>query len=338
MMTLATELRSRGQDVAFVTFKGRHLGSHVRSEGFEDHQVKVRFKVDPFAIASIARIVRRTRADVVHSHLSTSSINGSFAARLANVPGVATVHGLSGKLSFLPAEHLIAVSAEVRRHMIQQGVNESKISIVPNGIVLSQATPPDRTAARLALGLPLDAPVVGTTARLTPLKGVDHALYAFAKIVQDLPNARYVVFGSGPQSAGLQELVETLGISANVQFVGYREDVPALLPALDVFLFPSLREAMGIAIVEAMAAGLPSVATRIGGIPEVLTPETGRLVAPSDPVAMAEATLDYLRDPVLRKTVGSAAAERARTEFTAQRMASRTLDVYRAVLDRKSRS
>jgi glycosyltransferase involved in cell wall biosynthesis len=337
MMTLAGELRSRGHDVAFATFKGRRLGDHVRTQGFESHEVRVRFKIDPFAIASIARFVRRSKVDVVHSHLSTSSVNGSFAARLANVPGVATVHGMSGKLSFLPAHHLIAVSGEVRRHLIQQGVHESKISIVPNGIEFGQADAVARSAARARLGVDDHVPLIGTTARLTPLKGVDHALYALAKVVQDLPHAQYVVFGSGPEAENLRELAETLGIAANVRFEGYREDVTELLPGLDVFLFPSLREAMGIAIVEAMSAGIPTVATRIGGIPEVLAPETGTLVAPSDPVAMSEALLSYLRDPELRSRVGKAAGERARSEYTAQRMASRTVDVYRAVLDRKQR-
>ena len=337
MMTLSNELRQRGQEVSFLTFKGRGLGDHVNQLGFESAEVRVRTKVDPLAVIAMSRAIRQARADIVHCHLSTSAVNGALAAKMAGVPGVSTVHGLSGKLSFKPSYHLIAVSAEVRRHMVLQGIHESKISIVPNGIELQDWSPNDRLEARRALGIALDVPVLGTTARLTQLKGVNQALYAVARVKVDFPNVRYVVFGDGEQRKELADLSRSLGIEENVVWLGYRNDVPKLLPALDLFLFPSLREAMGISIVEAMAACVPAVATTIGGIPEVVTPETGVLVPPSDPIAMADAIVGYLRDPEKRLSAGQAAWERAHTEFSASRMAARTLGVYADVLDRYGR-
>ena len=336
-MTLATELKAQSQNVEFITFKGRGFGDHVRSVGFQSTDVKVRLKIDPLAIAQIARHIRRNKVEIVHAHLSTSTVNACLAARLARVPGLATVHGMSGKLSFVPCTHLIAVSAEVRQHLVNQGVHESKISIVPNGLQFKGLAPEARAQARRSIGLPDDVPVLGTTARLTPLKGVDYALSAFARVLQDFPNAHYIVFGEGDQRAELQELATSLGVSSQVHWMGYRHDVPELLPALDVFVFPTLREAMGIAVVEAMAAGIPTVANAIGGIPEVVVPETGFLVPPADPVAMADQITLLLRDGPLRQTMGEAAMARARTEYSAQRMAARTLGVYAACLARFNR-
>ena len=337
MMTLATELQARSNKVTFLTFKGRGLGEHVRTAGFQTNDVRVRLKIDPAAILKIARHIRREGIDIVHCHLSTSAINGALAARLAGVPSVSTVHGMSGKLSFLPSTHLIAVSGEVRRHLVGQGIHESRISIVPNGIEVPDWSSDRRVQARKSLGIPLDVPVIGTTARLTELKGINHALYAVSQIREDMPNIRYVVFGDGQQREELQTIAQSLGITENVMWMGYRNDVQNLLPALDIFLFPSLREAMGISIVEAMAAKIPTIATTIGGIPEVVTSDVGILVPPADPVAMSEAVISLLRDPAKRAELGSRAWERAQSEFSAQKMAARTLGVYAALLEKSCR-
>lgn len=335
MMSLSGALRSLGHLVEFATFRGKALGAHVRAQGFRADEFAVRTKVDPFAVLAMARHMRARRYDVVHTHLSTSTVNGCLAARLSRVPCVATVHGLSGKLSYLAADHLIAVSADVRRHMTAQGLHESRISIVHNGVDPAPPAPGAREAAREALGLPARGPVVGTTARLTALKGVDTALQAVARLRDDFPDLRYVVFGDGEMEEELRALAASLEIGENVVFAGYRTDLTRLLAALDAFLFPTLREAMGIALIEAMAAGVPVVATRVGGIPEVVAEGTGLLVAPSDPVGMAEAVGRVLREPDLAGRMVEAAWERVRTEYSSSRMAARTLAVYQAMLARR---
>mgnify|MGYP000923892243 CR=1 FL=1 len=152
MLTLCHELRQFGHDVSFITFRGRGLTQEVSRLGYPSDVVSVRAKVDPLAIIQMAKIIRRANADIVHTHLSTSTVNGSIAARLARRPAVATVHGLSGKLSFLPATHLICVSNDVRRHMLDQGVSASKLSVVHNGIV--DVPIASKQEARHSLGLP----------------------------------------------------------------------------------------------------------------------------------------------------------------------------------------
>jgi len=329
MLTLAEQLRSMGQTVDFTAFRGRGLAGLVRGRGFTSHEVAVRFKLDVLAAVSLARILRAGQYDVVHSHLSTSCLIGGWAGKFARVPSLASVHGLSGKLSFATSDHLLAVSEEVRRHLIAQGVRDEKVTVIHNGVPVSPLpTQADRDKARRVLGLPPDVRIVGTTARLTAAKGVHHALAAFAHVHDNLRKAQFVVFGDGPERAKLVALASHLGIEKNVKFPGYRADVRDLLPALDVFVFPSLKEAMGIAIVEAMLAGLPVVAHSIGGVPEVVKEGTGYLVPAGDERRMAEHLSDLLFEDDLRIPMGQRARDWAADEFNAEKMAARTVDAY----------
>lgn len=333
MMTLAEELRNQGHRVEFGCFKGRGLAELVRDRGFVAHEVTVRFKLDVVSAVSLARVIRVGGFDVVHSHLSTSCIIGGWAGRIARVPSLASVHGLSGKLSFVTNDHLLAVSEEVRRHLVGQRLAPEKVTVIHNGVPVGPRPGPEaRAEARRVLGLPTDVRIIGTTARLTPSKGVHHALAAFAHVQANLRKAQFVIFGDGPEKPKLQAMAAHLGVEKNVRFLGYRDDVRALLPALDVFVFPSLKEAMGIAIVEAMLAGLPVVAHSIGGVPEVVKEGTGYLVAAGDEQRMAEHLSDLLFEDDLRLPMGQRARDWAADEFNAEKMAARTVDAYRQAL------
>lgn len=333
MMTLAEELRRQGHTVEFACFRGRGLAGLVRERGFTAHEVSVRFKLDVMAAVSLARVIRIGEFDVVHSHLSTSCIIGGWAGRLARVPSLASVHGLSGKLSFVTNDHLLAVSEEVRRHLVSQRTRPEKVTVIHNGVPVGPLPGSEaRLEARRVLGLPADGRIVGTTARLTPAKGVHHALAAFAHVQANLRKAQFVVFGDGPERSKLVAQATHLGIEKNVRFLGYRDDVRQLLPALDVFVFPSLKEAMGIAIVEAMLAGLPVVAHSIGGVPEVVKEGTGYLVPAGDEQRMAEHLSDLLFEDDLRIPMGQRARDWAADEFNAEKMAARTVDAYQQAM------
>src|SRR5262249_34012606 len=120
LMTLAQAQRDSGDTVEFVTFKGKRFGAQVRDQGFATHEIRVRAKIDPLAILAMRSLIKRGKFDIVHTHLSTSSVNGCLAARAAQVPSVATVHGMSGKMSFAAATQMIAVSEEIKRHLVGQ--------------------------------------------------------------------------------------------------------------------------------------------------------------------------------------------------------------------------
>jgi glycosyltransferase involved in cell wall biosynthesis len=330
LMTLAKAQRASGKHVEFVTFKGKKFGEQVRRDGFKVHEVRVRAKIDPVAIFQMRRIIKDGGFDLVHTHLSTSSVNGCLAARVAKTPSVATVHGMSGKLSFSAAHHLIGVSEQVKAHLVGQGVPSEKVSVVYNGFEPQPETP--KSTARRMLEIPADATVIGTVARVTALKGIDDALKAFAGLLATFPNLVYLVVGDGDALPSCKALAADLGIADKVIFAGYQSDVSLYLSAMDLFLFPSLKEAMGIALVEAMAVGLPTVATNVGGIPEVLSSDCGLMVEPRSPEALASATARMLSETGLAQKIGAAARYRANEVFSPIAMERSTDWVYRDLL------
>ena len=330
-MTLARAQREAGKHVEFLTFEGKKFGGQVRSQGFEVREVRVRTKIDPVAVAQMRKIIRAAKYDLVHTHLSTSSVNGCLAARLAKVPSIATVHGMSGKMSFSAATHLIAVSAEVKNHLVAQGVPAHKISVVYNGLDDGFQLA-SRASARSEFALSDSDQVVGTVGRVTQLKGTEDGIRAVAQAAKQYPHLKYLIVGDGDGLERCKALATELGIEAQVQFLGYRQDVGAVLPALDIFLFPTHKEAMGIALVEAMAAGLPCIATNVGGIPEVVTAETGRLVPASKPESLGTELAKLLGDESLRNSMSEHAKARVQSVFSASAMEQATTEVYDKVI------
>ncbi len=335
LATLSERLRLHGHQVIQGTLAGRALGNEFRQRGFDVREVKLRAKVDLRGILDLRKILLREQIDVIQTHLSTASLNGGIAARLARIPSVSTVHGMSNKASYVFADHLIAVSRQAREHLIRQGVRPERISVVYNGIEVPP-TLPSRKSARQALGLPANAPVLGTVARITTLKGIRYGIEAMSLLVKDFPDLTYVILGDGDQAESMRRLTANRQLENRIRFCGYQPDVWPYLAAMDVFLFPSLKEAMGIALIESMAAGLPVVSTRVGGIPEVVTQATGVLVSPKDGGELAEATRRLLLAPELREELGAAGRRRVEQEFSAAAMASKTESVYEAVVVARS--
>ncbi|MDR3692556.1 MAG: glycosyltransferase family 4 protein [Fimbriimonas sp.] len=327
LMTLARAQRDFGHHVEFITFKGKRFGGQVRGEGFTTHEVPVRAKVDPLAILHMRRLIREGRFDVVHTHLSTSSVNGCLAARAAKKPSVATVHGMSGRLSFAAATQMISVSAEIKRHLVKQGANPERVSVVYNGY--------DCDLSHQNQKRDYAFPVLGTVSRVTPKKGVEDAIRAIHRLVERFPDLTYIVVGDGDGLAACRELALALGLADRVKFTGYRKDIESFLSQMDLFVFPSLKEGMGIALVEAMAMGLATVATNVGGIPEVITPECGVLVPPHSPSNLAESIGNLLIDDPKRAAMGANAKARAISVFSVNGMRAATDDVYRSLLKAK---
>ncbi len=328
LATLADALREAGHAVEFVTWRGTEFGETIAGRGYPVHPVRVRTKIDPLAIARIARTIRETRADVVHTHLSTSSVNGALAARLARVPGVATVHGMSGKMSFLAADRLIAVSKGVRDHLVAQGLDGRRIDVVYNGVPTPALSRP-RERVRAGFGFAPEDEVVGTVARTVRIKGFDDLLPAFARVAAVKPRARFLVVGDGDEEAHYRREAARLGLDGRLVWAGYLEDVAPALGAMDAFAFASHKEAMGVAVVEAMLMGLPVASTNVGGLSEVVG-ETGWLVPPHSPEALAEAILAALGSPAR----GIDGGERAARLFSVAAMRDATVAVYRSLVAR----
>jgi glycosyltransferase involved in cell wall biosynthesis len=239
---------------------------------------------------------------------------------------------MSGKLSYVFADHMIGVSQGVCDHLVQQGVARDKVTAVYNGVQLPK-NHLSKSESREKFGIPSDALVIGTVARLTAMKGLDFSLTAFQTIAQQVPHAHYVLVGDGDDRARYEQMVKEFGIAERVHFLGYQDPVFDPLATMDLFLFPSLKEAMGIAVVEAMSLGMPVVSTNVGGLPEVIDASMGRLVNPSDADALARECLDLIQRGDLA-SLGLAARVKAESMFSVEAMRLGTDAVYHELLSR----
>lgn len=290
----------------------------------------------------LAAVAREVDADVLHCHQYSPFVYGALA-RLAR-PGLRIVFTEHGRLSDAPpsrkrrllnpviahaASRIASVSHDLKRHMVAEGLPARRIEVVHNGIELGPA-PAHDAAARLRqrLDLPVDTLIVGTVARLDPVKHLQTLVEAIGHPALRAAAAHLLIVGDGPQRAALEEETRARGLEHLVHFLGHRDDARSYLPGLDVYVNSSISEGISLTILEAMAAGVPVVATRVGGTPEIVTEQEGRLVPTRDASAMATALAALVSDRALRAVLGRGARARVAEHFTIETMTSRYLRMY----------
>lgn len=275
----------------------------------------------------------RLQLNVLHCHQYTPFVYGALArVRHPHLRVLFTEHGRTGDdppsrkrrvantlLARLPSR-VCAVSADLARHLTREGFPPSRVQVVPNGIDPGARPDPETgQRARLALGLDDQAFVIGTVGRLNAVKDLPTLFDAFERLLQGRPDATLVVVGDGPERAALERRAAAAG--DRIRFTGHRGDVRALMAAFDVYVSSSVFEGVSLTILEAMAAGRPVVATRVGGTPEVVADgQTGLLVPPRDPLRLAEALLDLSASPQRARALGAAGRLRVCDRFTFDRM------------------
>ena len=292
----------------------------------------------------LARIARRVRAEIVHAHLARDYAPAAFAARGARGASlVVTRHvmfplGRAQRIILRNASAVIAVSEPVARALrAGKVVPEGAVRVVHNGVAVERFERVSRTLdrddyrRRLGLGA---AQVVGAVGELSEVKGQEDFVRAAQLVAREDGAVEFLVVGGdasrgGKNRARIESLVSELGLAGRVHLLGRREDVAEVLSCLDVFVSPSRAEGFGLAIVEAMAAGAPVVATATDGAREVIADgESGLLVPSRDPAALASAVLRLLRDEGLRSRLAEAAGLRARERWSLERMVAETERVY----------
>jgi glycosyltransferase involved in cell wall biosynthesis len=232
-------------------------------------------------------------------------------------------------------DHYCVTTASGRGQLVARRIAPiDKVSVVPLGIEMPPApTPEVRRRARAALGLDARDLTIAASGRLEPQKGLGYLLEAFALVHRRLPNARLLVFGDGPLRPRLEARAATLGLGPAVRFLGWRTDVPALLPGADVFCLSSLWESFSYALLDAMAAGLPIVATRLDVIPEVVEEHRqALLVPPGNADALAAALITMLSDPERRWVFSASSRRRVEQCFNLSRMVQSHEDLYLRLL------
>jgi glycosyltransferase involved in cell wall biosynthesis len=289
------------------------------------------------------------QADLVHTH---ASLAARLAAKQLGLPIVMTRHTLGPELPVggVPtwkrliqgavADHLtqgiIAVSAACRQRLIAEGVSQQLISLVYHGVDAQAFMEAKGDGWRRQWQVPKQLPVIVTTARLTSVKGLGTALSAAAKLQAAGHQFLWLLVGEGPERQQLQQQIDDLNLGGCVRLLGFQTDISGILAAADLFVLPSLQEALGLSVLEAMAAGLPVVASGVGGIPELISSgDDGLLVPAAEPKQLAVGIARLLQDPELRRQWGEQAREKILRQFTLQEMWRRTDLVYRSALGRK---
>ncbi len=318
------------------------LYRRARSEGFPAHGVPMRGTWDLASALRIASVTRAIRPHVVHWHAARAHALGAIAALFA--PGPKRV--LSRRVDFrvrgslgsrllysLPVEAIVAISDGVKEALVQSGIPRDGIRVIPSGIDFAPFdTPFDRAAARARLGLAPEQVLAIQVAALAPHKSQTTLLKSAALLREQAPRLVIWIAGEGSLRDSLTAEHARLELGDRVRFLGFRDDIPDLLRAADLFVLSSYLEGLGTSILDAMAAGLPVVATSVGGVPEIVKDgETGILVPPLEPEALAHALARMADDSGMRDRLGSNGRSLARS-YDADRTAFRTRELYLEVL------
>lgn len=329
---------------------GNPMAEPIRGLGVPVRTLAVTRLLRPDAYSQVNHAIETAKPDVIHAQLEFATILGGLAAHRRSIPMISTLHTI-GKPDPLTraalrfrieawslrrlADRVVAVSEFARREYLADfGLSPSKVVTIHNGIDVERfrARPGMRAAARSELGIPSSVPLAITVAVLRGPKGIDDMLEAMPAAVERIPNLHYIVVGEGPARHDLERLVSERGLDGRVIFTGNRSDVPEMLAAADVFVLPSHTEALPTAVAEAMAAGLPVVATRVGGVPEMVDGDTGILVEPGDQHGLAVAIGDILTEPDMGSELGERGAQRAEQRFEIRKQARRLVTEYRKLI------
>lgn len=358
---LASRLDRDRFDLAVAYGEPRHHETSLRELGVRLFPVPLVKPVSPLrdlrCLFTLIALLRRERFDLVHTHMTKASLLGRLAGRLTGCRAVVmTAHGYSGLLdyyfssaaaraafrrleSFLNrtcTDRIVLLTESDRRAVTERGiVPPEKVRLIHNGVDFADVEAPEAgDALRREMNIPSHAQIVLFIGRLARQKSPETLVAAAAMVVKRNDRVRFLLAGDGPKAGLLAEQIAAGGLAGHVRLLGVRSDVPALLQAADCFVLPSLYEGMPLSLLEAMAAGLPVVASRIPGNEDlVVEGETGLLVPFGDADALGEAILGLLEDPGQAGACGEAGRRRAREHFSLDKTAELTSRLYLELME-----
>lgn len=343
LFTLIVGMMQRGHDVSLAAPAESPLTERARSRGIRCRPFRQRNEFDPSGFWKLRRILRERRFDIVHFNTPRSIVAGGLAARAAGVPLCLCSRRVNFPLRSFLSRHkynllldgVVTVSDSIRQTLIDGGVREQLIEVIYEGVDLGWLD----ALGEPSLQIPNSGPIVGMVAHLSPEKGHRVLLQAAARLQQRYPKASYVLVGDGPLKPELEKEARRMGVQRQILFTGFRSDSEALMKKFDVFCLPSLSEGLSSAILAAMASRLPVIATRVGGIPElVVDGETGFLAPPDDPAALGAALGRLLESSELRFRLGAAGRRRIEERFTLSQKLDRSESLcLRLLRDREFR-
>ncbi|MGD0575786.1 MAG: glycosyltransferase family 4 protein [Anaerolineales bacterium] len=311
---------------------------------------------DLIALSKLVRTFQHWRPDIVHTHTAKAGTLGRLAARLTGVPAVVhTFHGHVLRGYFprpveelfrmvergmaLLTDRIVTLSPSLRSDLIGMKIAAaSKIEVIPLGIDFSQLVERERRRGylRQVLGIENPYPIIGTVGRLVSIKNHTMFLRAARSMVNSGIQASFVIVGDGELRPSLEAQARSMDLAGRIFFLGWREEMSAIYLDLDIFALTSNNEGTPLSLIEAMAAGLPVVATAVGGVPDVVTDQrNGFLVPADDSAALAETWRTILKDPERSKQIGEQARLDAVRRFGLERMLEQTRELYRSLAGRR---
>ncbi|PIV72222.1 MAG: hypothetical protein COW56_10360 [Rhodocyclales bacterium CG17_big_fil_post_rev_8_21_14_2_50_68_7] len=326
-------MKARGHGVLLATRPQARIAEEARARGIGVETLPFAGKLHLSTIAGLVRLIRREGIGIVDTHSGIDSWCGGLAAGWAGAALVRTRHlniplrrNPFNFVHYLP-DRVVACGEQMRRTLVEDcGFPARKVVSIPTGIAFgSFRAGTDRATLRARIGLAEGDWMVLMVGILRSVKRHELAFEALARLRDELPAMRLVLAGDGPCREALREHASTSGVADRVIFLGHREDVPDLLAASDALLLSSRSEGVPQAVTQALGCGLPVVATRVGGVPELVIHErTGLLAQPGDAAGIAEALLRLARDPVLALRLGTAGREHVQRHFSLDAMLDAT--------------
>ena len=343
LVGLSVALQQLGHKVIVGVFKGQsnphiEVAQKAQNKGLSVELIECKGRFDWNAVRKIREILSTRSIDIVHAHGYKSDIY-SYVAAPRKVALVSTCHNWPDpapamrvyaaldRIILRRFQQVTSPSISVMKVLTQSGICSSKLTYIANGIEISQF---QNSEPSLTFQIPAEGKqVVGIVGRLVAEKGGETLLRAAQLVIKRFPNVLFVFIGEGAARKEWEAISNTLGISANVSFIGMRDDMPGVYSSINILALPSFNEAMPMCILEAMAAAIPVVASKIGSVPDlVLNNVTGNLVPPGDSEALADKLLMLLRNPDHAKNLGRAGLDHVLRNYSSEAMAHQYAVVY----------
>ena len=339
VLLTALGLRAAGHRALLIVHPEGELRLRVR-EGGDVLPLAPRMEMDFAAAWRLSRLIRSERPDVVHAHDPHGVAMAALALSMDTSPrrpllvasrrvDFSIKRNTFSQWKYRQVDVFVCASDAIRRVLADGQIDAGRTVTVHEGIDVAHVDAAQLLDVHSEFWLPHGAPIAGNVAALTAHKGQRDLIDAAALVIREIPDARFLIFGEGELRPALEQQIRSLRLQKHVLMPGFRPDVLSLLKSVDVFVLSSIAEGLGTSILDAMACRKPVVATRVGGIPEIVFDrETGSLVPPRAPDALAAAIIGLLADQGLRTRWGDAGRRRVERQFTAEQMVAQTLDVY----------
>lgn len=322
-------------------FRPGWIQEHTENRGVRTYVIPTQGMFDWRWVLRVKRLLKDEHVDLIHAHEFDANVQGTFVAALSGVPLVATVHGknyfwekLRRRLAYQWVSRnatMVAVSENLKQFIVEKvGVDSGHVKVVYNGVdLLPHCGPADIDQCRKELDLPTGDQIVGVVGNLYPVKGHQYLIAAIPAVLAKCPNTTFIFAGRGQLEGELKEQAHQLGVAQKVRFLGLRQDIPRILAVLHAFVLPSLSEGLSMAILEAMVAGKPVIATDVGGNPELVEDsETGYLVPSQNSQALADRLISLLMNRDRALQFGKVGQLRAQGQFSLRTMVREYQGIY----------